>query len=549
MVACDPDRYASAPPMATTEHDPERIPVVIASGQSLERTALTTPVELMELACEVAFADVPSLRTRVDRLSVVNVMTRSGSHPASDLAARIGTTHAACEVTTIGGNSPQWLVNRAASAIAGGRLSVTVIAGAEAIRSSRQRRTLASSAPPSNDATAAVATPPGGPPGLPADPVVGDDQPGVGPAESAIGLLLPVHVYPLIESVVAARMGHDGPKHRQAMGELFAPFTEVAATHPYAWFREVRSAADIATPAPDNRIVSEPYTKRMTAFLGSDQGAALVVCSLAEARRAGAADRAVFIWSGSEATDIRSPSARPDPGRSPAIAAAGRALFEAATEAAGGTRSIGVDDVEALDLYSCFPSAVELAADSMGLQPSDSRGLTVTGGLPYFGGPGNNYTTHAIATLTEMLRGTWDVARRPVTSPKQPRLGLATGLGWFITKHSLGLYGAEPPPGGYRQGDTTQAQSVIDGDALDVAMEVDEITSATVVAATVIRDPDGRPVGAPLIARLPDGRHMAVGPADDETTVELGGLDVPALVGSPIIVQGGAPPRYRLGVG
>ena len=335
MVACDLDRQASAPPMATTEHDPERIPVVIASGQSIERTALTTPVELMELACQAAFAAVPALRSRVDRLSVVNVMTRTGPHPASDLAARIGTARAACEVTTIGGNSPQWLVNRAASAIARGRLSVTVIAGAEAIRSSRRRRALATAASPPKDGTAAVSTSPGHPPELPADPVVGDDQPGVGPAESAIGLLLPVHVYPLFESVVAARLGHDGPTHRQAMGELFAPFTEVAATHPYAWFQEVRTAADIATPAPDNRIVSEPYTKRMTAFLGSDQGAALVVCSLAEAQRAGAADRAVFIWSGSEATDIRSPSARPDLGRSPAIAVAGRALFEAATEAAG----------------------------------------------------------------------------------------------------------------------------------------------------------------------------------------------------------------------
>ena len=542
--------------MSTTEHDPERIPVVVASGQSIERTTLTTPVELMELACDAAFADVPALRSRVDRLSVVNVMTRTGPHPASDLAARIGTSRAACEVTTIGGNSPQWLVNRAAAAIAGGRLGVTVIAGAEAIRSSRRRRALAMTTPSTKDGTPATSTPSGGPDhpadrpaDRPADPVVGDDQPGVGPAESAIGLLLPVHVYPLFESVVAARLGHDGPTHRHAMGELLAPFTELAATHPYAWFPEVRMAVDIATPSPDNRVVCEPYTKRMTAFLGSDQGAALVVCSLAEAQRGGVADRAVFIWSGSEATDVRSPTARPDPGRSPGIAAAARALFGAATEAAGGARSIGIDDIEALDLYSCFPSAVELAVEALGIEASDSRGLTVTGGLPYFGGPGNNYTTHAIATLTEMVRGTWGNARRPGTHPIQPRLALATGLGWFITKHALGLYGAEPPPGGYRQGDTAQAQSVIEGEALDVALEVDTATRATVVAATVIRDPEGIPVGAPLIVRLPDGRHMAVGPADGEIAVELGYRDVPGLVGTSVVVQGGAPPRYRLGVG
>ena len=76
--------------------------------------------------------------------------------------------------------------------------------------------------------------------------------------------------------------------------------------------------------------MSEPYTKLMTAFLGSDQGAALVVCSLAAARRAGVADRAVFIWSGADAVDVRSPTARPDPGRSPAIEAAGQAALAAA---------------------------------------------------------------------------------------------------------------------------------------------------------------------------------------------------------------------------
>ena len=547
MVACAVDERASILPMTTTEHDPERIPVVIASGQSIERTALTTPLELMALACDAAFAEVPGLRSRVDRLSVVNIMTRSGPHPASDLAARIGTTHAACEVTTIGGNSPQWLVNRAASAIAAGRLAVTVIAGAEAIRSSRRRRALATTAPHPQGTTPGVSTTADGSSGLPADPVVGDNQPGVGPAESAIGLLLPVHIYPLFESVVAARLGHDAPAHRHAMGELFAPFTGVAATHPYAWFPEVRTATDIATPTPDNRVVCEPYTKRMTAFLGSDQGAALVVCSLAEARRAGVADRAVFIWSGAEAADIRSPTARPDPGRSPAIAAAGRALFEAASEAAGGTRTIGIDDIDVLDLYSCFPSAVELAVEALGVEPTDSRGMTVTGGLPYFGGPGNNYTTHSIATLTEMLRGTWDYMRRPGSHPDQPALGLATGLGWFVTKHALGVYGAKPPPGGFRYGDTSRAQSVIDSDGCDVALEVDGPTPAAVVAATVIRDPDGTAVGAPVIARLPDGRRMAVGPDDGETTVEVGRLDVPGLVGTSIYIQSGAPPRYRLG--
>jgi acetyl-CoA C-acetyltransferase len=312
-----------------------------------------------------------------------------------------------------------------------------------------------------------------------------------------------------------------------------APFTEVAAANPYAWFPEVRSADEIATPSPDNRIVCEPYTKRMTAFLGSDQSAALIVCSLAEARRAGVADRAVFVWAGAEAVDVRFVASRPDPGRSPAIRAAGSALFDAATVAAG--RTLGVDDLARTDLYSCFPSAVQMAAEALGIALDDARGLTVTGGLPYFGGPGNNYTTHGIATLCDLLR----------EGGGGTRLGLATGLGWFVTKHALGLYGTTPPPSGFHRGDTSAAQAAIDASAVEVAEGLDAPEAATVVAATVWRDNNGTAAGAPVVARLADGRQMAVAPADDDVVVAMGATDMPGLVGASVVVQAGEP-RYRL---
>ena len=422
-------------------------------------------------------------------------------------------------MTTVGGNSPQWLVNRAASAIVDGSCAVTLIAGVEAQRSARA-------------AKAQGVTRDEGRTDLAPDERVGDDLPGWGPAELAVHLLAPMHIYTLFESVLAARAGHDTATHRRALGELMAPFTEVAAANPYAWFREVRTADELATVSPDNRIVCEPYTKRMTAFPGTDQAAALVVCSLAEARRAGVEDRAVFVWAGAEATDVRAVSARPDPGRSPAIAAAGAALFAAASAAAG--RPVGIDDVACMDLYSCFPSAVQFAAEALGIAHDDRRGLTVTGGLPYFGGPGNDYSTHAIATLTDRLReGTDD------------GLGLVTSVGWYVTKNALGLYGATPPPAGFHRGDTTGAQAAIDGAAVEVAGSLDAPETATVVAATVWRDNDGSAAGAPVIARLADGRHMALAAADDQVTAAMGATDIPGLVGGDVVVQAGEP-RYRL---
>ncbi len=512
----------------------DRIPVVVASGQSIERDEIVTPLDLMARAADVAFTDAPGLRSVVDRVSVVSPLGHAGPAPASQLAERLGLGRPACEVSSVGGNTPQWFVNRAASAIAAGELGATLVVGAEALRSSRARR--AAGAPRVPD------------PERPPDPVVGDDRPGVGPAETAIGLFLPMHVYPMLESAIAARAGNDGPAHRRVLGDLLSPFSEVAATNPFAWFPERHRPEDIATPSPDNRVVAEPYTKRMAAFLGSDQGAALLVCSLAVARDAGVADRAVFVWAGSEANDVFSPAARPKQGRSPAIGAAGRALFGAVSDAGGG-RAVGIDDVEVLDLYSCFPSAVEAATEALGIAADDRRSLTVTGGLPYFGGPGNNYTTHALATLTDRLRNGGRAG--PAAEGAGVRLGLATALGWFVTKHALGLYGTEPPPGGYRRGDTGAAQAAIDASAVDVALDVEAPVRATVTAATVVRDGAGsdgvgRAAGAPAFVRLPDGRQMAVMPADDEVTAEVGRRDVPGLVGTEVVVGPGTPPRYRL---
>ena len=177
-------------------------------------------------------------------------------------------------------------------------------------------------------------------------------------------------------------------------------------------------------------LVAEPYTKLMTAFLGVDQGAALIVCSLEAARASGMDDGAVFVWSGADVNDVWFPTARPDLGSSPAIAeAVGAAL---------GANGLGVDDLCALDLYSCFPVAVEMAAEALGVRLDDHRGLTVTGGLPYFGGPGNDYAMHSIAAMVDVLR----------TDPGSK--GLVTALGWYITKHSMGVYSTEPPPGGFR---------------------------------------------------------------------------------------------------
>ena len=483
--------------------DEERLPVVLATGQCTERTPPVSALDLMTRAAAQCLEPVQGLWGSVDRVSVVHSMSPVPAAPATALARRLRLSPARTEVTTIGGNSPQWLVNRAAEDVAQGRVRAVLIAGAEAQR------------------TAKAGTTPGFDPDeerLAADPVVGDDRSGVGRAELDAGLIAPVHVYAMFESVLAERAGRDPAAQRLALGELMAPFTAVAAGHRAAWFPERRSPAELAELSADNRLVAEPYPKRMCAVINVDQAAAVLVTSLAEAHRAGVADRAVFCVAGAEANDVWFPTARPDPGASPGIAAAASAALAAA--------GIGIDDVAGFDLYSCFPCAVQMAVAAMGLRLDDARGFTVTGGLPYFGGPGNNYTLHAVATMTERLR-------------ESGGIGLVTGLGWYATKHAVGIYSAEPPARGWRQGDTTADQAAIDASAVEVAS--DALGAATVVASTVVAGRYGKPSAAPVIARLPDGRHVAAA-AEEE---ELPALDGRNLVGERIVVSGPLP-RFRL---
>lgn len=496
----------------------DRVPVLVAAGQSIERDAVVSGLELAARAAGNALERVPRLRPRIQHVSVVNIMSKVGPAPASELARRLGLSPRRAEVTTIGGNTPQWLVNRAAAAIASGRLDAALVVGAEAQRSARPLSGTKARSPrparsePSDrdEPTSVAASPP--------DPVVGDDRAGIGAAEMNAALLAPVHVYALFESVIAERAGRALAEHRAALGTLMARFTRVAAKHPYAWFPEERSATELSEPGPDNRLVSEPYPKRMCAVLGVDLGAAVVMTSLAAARAAGCADRAVFCWSGAEANDVWFPSARPDLGRSPAL----RAAATAALAVAG----LDIDVIDAFDLYSCFPCAVEMAIDALGLASDDPRGFTVTGGLPYFGGPGNNYSLHAIATMADRLR-------------EQGGLGFVNALGWYVTKHAVGVYGATPPPSGWRSGDTSGDQRTIDASAVEVAVEADG--PGRVLASTVAYDPHGRVSAAPVIARLHDGRHIAAAAAEDE----LGPLAGRSLVGEPVHIWG-SPPRYRL---
>ena len=152
---------------------------------------------------------------------------------------------------------------------------------------------------------------------------------------------------------------------------------------------------------------------------------------------------------------------------------------------------LAVDDLGHLDLYSCFASSVHLALDALGLEPSDPRGVTVTGGLPFAGGAGSDYQTHAIATMVDTLRADPGSA------------GLVTGVGMHLTKHGAGVYSTEPGP--VAPPDLTALQARLDAAHPPVAITDTASGPATVATYSVVHGRDGSAETGLAVVDLPDG--------------------------------------------
>ncbi len=319
------------------------------------------------------------------------------------------------------------------------------------------------------------------------------------PVELAAGLVAPVAYYPLFESAVRRREGTPPAAHSEHIGHLWARFAEIATTNPHAWNRDGASAERIARASPENRQVSIPYTKLMNSNIQTNQAAALVVCSAAAADRAGVPAAArIPVLATAAGADHRFVAERPDLDRSPAL----RACVGGALEHAG----LGLGAVRHLDLYSCFPSAVQVAAHELGIDPLDpGRPPTLTGGLSFAGGPGSNYVTHSLAALCERIAAEGGV-------------GMATSVSWYLTKHGVALLG-EPSgdaAGGWAHVDP---QAEIDaGPRFDV-IEVADASNVMVEAYTAICDRSGAPELG--IATFVVDHRRTVAKADDPETLAI----------------------------
>jgi acetyl-CoA C-acetyltransferase len=402
---------------------------------------------------------------------------------ARSVAARIGADPRRAVLEVVGGQGPQHLVTEFCRSIADGESEVVLLTGSEAISTVRAL----AGRDDAPDFTETVG-------GQLEDRGMQVDDLHV-PYEVRHGLLGAPPEYAVFENARRRRLGMTRKEYATQMGELFAPFTSVAAANPYAAAPTERTAEELATVTERNRLIADPYPRFMVARDQVNQGAAVLLTSIGKARELGVPqEKWVFLHGYCDLTE-RTVMERADLSVSPASVSSARTAVERA--------GISVDDLRFLDLYSCFPVPVFNICDGLGITPDDPRGLTLTGGLPFFGGAGNNYSMHAIAEMVDRLRD------NPGT------FGFVGANGGWMTKYSSGVYSTTPVA--FARWDDTPLQAELD--AVPAPDIVEHYSGpATVESYTVTTDLNRDWIGV-VVARTPDNaRLLAVsepGTSDD----------------------------------
>ena len=473
-------------------------PILVGAGQVVQRESTNdSPMALAAEASRRALdhAGGRGLVAAIDTISVTRLFTDSmgmkpcpfgrSDNPPASVARVIGATPAHFIYGQVGGNEPQGRVIEFTRDIAQGKRSVVLLAGAEAIRNQRDAER-AGEGPDWNETFDPAAFPL-------EDRGWGDMF--VTMQEVSNGLLAPMAYYALIEQARAFAARRSPAQHRALMAGLLASLSSVAAANPYAQFPTALSADDILAATPLNHL----YSKRMVAQDGVNQGAALLLCSVGAARKFGIPqEHWVFPQGMAEGVDYNL-SERDDP----ACSLLGQAVLDRAFAMSG--RKIG--DIDLIDIYSCFACAVASTAEYLGLPVDGSRALTLTGGLPFFGGAGNNYSMHSLAEAVSQLRD------------GRGSCALVTSVGGILSKHGVGIYAREPSAVDWSRTDTYVAR-----DALPSRPIVENPAAGSIVSY-VVNYRNGEPAQAVILAESGEGAHFVANSIDPATVdAMMGGV-------------------------
>jgi acetyl-CoA C-acetyltransferase len=452
--------------------DAARIPIIVGVGQINDSGDEHDSFGLMREALGLADADAGGgWLKHIDALAVVDQLSFPDLTQIPErLAEAVGAAPTLCTKTRYpSGESPVLLLNEAAERIRRGESEVAAVVGGEALRTAAKR------AGERRDAVRESA----------ARAVKGERK--------RHGLVAPTDIYPIYENAVRASLGQSLAEGQAESAAIWAKFSEVAVSNPNAWLRKAVSAEEIATPSANNRPIAFPYTKFMVANQSVNQGAGFIVTSLAKARAMGVAeDRLIYVGHGAGAREVSDVLRREGYTRSIAL--------ETSLRSALAFNDLYADELDVVELYSCFPCIPKLASRAIGW-PLE-RTMSVVGGLTFGGGPVGNYMSHAVAAMTEALR-------------REAEFGLLFGNGGFAnTNHCIVL---------------ARAPIEVDAPSFDVQAEADaqrgeapELIAeyagpATIETYTVFYTREGAARDGVVVARTPEGARFLAHVAGDDT--------------------------------
>ncbi|MBD2859597.1 acetyl-CoA acetyltransferase [Spongiibacter sp. KMU-158] len=474
---------------------PAKIPVIVGVGEVIDRPAQISdalePVALMAQALRNAAEDAgnTALLEDADSLDLIGLFSWSYKNPVGTLSEMLGIYPKRQVNVSMGGENPTKLIHEAALRILQGQGCTALIAGGEALSSLNKIMKTGEmppwTAPASTEETFPFA----------------NAKICLSPIAEKLGSIDPAQLYPFYEVAFQAEQNITPEQGLIDNAQLWERYADVAADNEMAWIRNKPRAAEIATITEHNRMVSWPYPKLMMANPAVNQGAAVIVTSLEKARALGIAeDKLIYIWGGGHAIEADDFLHRDNYIHS----SAQEAVLDKALALVGNDAS----RFDFMELYSCFPIVPKMARAYLGLENS-AQSPTVAGGLTFFGGPINNYMSHACSAMVQKLRA-------------QPgSIGLLYGQGGFVNKHHSLVLSNHAPEAEFTADFSLQDEANKRLAPIPERLEENYNGPAQIETYTVIFNRDGSPKQGVVVFLSPAGkRGMAKVSLENQAALE-----------------------------
>jgi len=388
-------------------------PVVIGISSIQQKGSyddLDEALILMEKATQKAISDStnPNIVNYIDQIQIPKGFWKYRD-PGKWIAKRNGMKSAKTTVTKIG-VLQQNLINTACKDIVDGKINASLIIGGEArykkIQALKENKVFVETELNTN----------------PDYYVKADHDLQTQDERDELGLMA-VGYYAILETAYRAQKKLSIQEHKEKISELYEIFSKIAKENPDGWLDKSLVASEIIKVSKSNPLQALPYNKFHCTTWNVNQASAMIICSENLANNLDIPlSKRVYPVASSESNHMIAPIQRPHLSKSYGLDLAVKFIKDVC-------RNNNIEP-NLYELYSCFPIAVQMFSDSLGLNENQSK--TVTGGMSFAGGPLNNYMIHSTVKMLSKIRS------------DHSNIGLVTGVSGMMTKQALALWSKKP---------------------------------------------------------------------------------------------------------